>query len=78
MTVVEHRGDLMTVAEAASALRCHEQTVRRLIRTGAIEAVQLGGRGAAIRIPAEALRPQATAPSTFSLPGRPRVFRDVA
>ena len=50
MSTVEHSGAFLTVREVADELRCHPQTVRRLIREGAIEAVQLGGKGAAVRI----------------------------
>ena len=47
--------NLLTVAEAAGALRLSVPTVRRLIRNGRIAAVQIGGRHCAIRIPEDQL-----------------------
>jgi excisionase family DNA binding protein len=43
---------LLSVAEAAKLLGLHPMTVRRKIRAGQLPAVQLGGSGTAIRIPA--------------------------
>ena len=37
-------GDLLTTAEAAAALRCHEKTVRRMIGRGEIDAHFVAGR----------------------------------
>ena len=34
--------DVFTVAEAAELLRCHEQTVRRAIKNGKLQAARLG------------------------------------
>jgi excisionase family DNA binding protein len=48
-------GPLLTVREAAMALNCSADTVRRRIADGEIVAVQLGGRGKAIRVPADEL-----------------------
>jgi len=36
--------DLLTTAEAAAALRCHEKTVRRMIGRGEIDARFVAGR----------------------------------
>ena len=36
--------DLLTVPEAAAALRCHTETVLRAIRRGEIDATLFGGR----------------------------------
>jgi excisionase family DNA binding protein len=36
--------DLLTAAEAAAELRCHEKTVRRMIGRGEIEAHLVAGR----------------------------------
>jgi excisionase family DNA binding protein len=59
------RRELLTVKETASLLRLHPITVRRLIEQGAIPAVQLAGKGTAIRIDAAELetrlRPQSSA-----------------
>jgi excisionase family DNA binding protein len=41
---------LLTVAEAAKWLRVSEKTVRRLIWSGSVPYVQLGGAGRAIRL----------------------------
>jgi excisionase family DNA binding protein len=58
------RHELLTVKETASLLRLHPMTVRRLIEQGAIPAVQLAGKGTAIRIDAAELetrlRPQSS------------------
>jgi excisionase family DNA binding protein len=58
------RHELLTVKETASLLRLHPMTVRRLIERGAIPAVQLAGKGTAIRIDAAELetrlRPQSS------------------
>jgi excisionase family DNA binding protein len=42
---------LLTVKEVATILRLHPMTVRRLIRAGELPAVQLGGKGHAVRVP---------------------------
>jgi excisionase family DNA binding protein len=58
MTVVttpDHGHDYLTVAQVARELHCSEPTVRRRIRSGELPAVQLGGRGASIRVPRAAL-----------------------
>jgi excisionase family DNA binding protein len=46
----------LTVGEVAFHLRCSEETIRRLIRAGALPAVRLGGPGTALRVPAAGLR----------------------
>ena len=43
---------LLTVAEVAVKLRVNPETVRRWIRTGALPAIQIGGRRAGLRIEA--------------------------
>lgn len=43
---------LLTVAEVAATLRVTPETVRRWIRTGALPAIQIGGRRAGLRIEA--------------------------
>ena len=68
------RRELLTVKETASLLRLHPMTVRRLIEQGAIPAVQLAGKGTAIRIDAAELetrlRPQSSAMGgSFAAPG---------
>jgi excisionase family DNA binding protein len=52
---VANRCELLTVKEAAVRLRLHPMTVRRMIRDGRIPAVQLGGRGASIRVDSDEL-----------------------
>jgi excisionase family DNA binding protein len=47
--------DVLTVKEAAAIARVSPATVRRWCRRGHLAAFQVG-RGAAIRIPADALR----------------------
>jgi excisionase family DNA binding protein len=37
-------GGLLTAAEAAEVMRCHEKTVRRMIRRGELPAVFFAGR----------------------------------
>jgi excisionase family DNA binding protein len=49
----EHR--LLTVREVASALGVSEVTVRRRIDAGELGALQLGGKGTALRVPASEL-----------------------
>jgi excisionase family DNA binding protein len=51
MTTVAHTRVLLTVKEVAARLRLHPMTVRRLIRAGVLPAVQLGGKGHAVRVP---------------------------
>ena len=50
MPVIAQRLAWLTVKEAARRLGLHEVTVRRKIARGEIPALQLGGRGASIRI----------------------------
>lgn len=59
--------DLLTTAEAAQALRCHERTIRRAIARGEIRATFFGGR---YLIPVDAL-PEMLAPRPLP-PIRPR------
>jgi excisionase family DNA binding protein len=40
----------LTIAEVAALLKIHPNTVRRLILTGRLPALRVGGRGSAIRI----------------------------
>lgn len=35
---------MLTAPEAAAAMRCHEKTVRRMIRAGRLPAVMVAGR----------------------------------
>jgi excisionase family DNA binding protein len=51
---VSERADVLTVKEAAALARVSPATIRRWCRAGFLRAFQVG-RGAAIRIPAEAL-----------------------
>jgi excisionase family DNA binding protein len=53
MTTPDH--EWLTVAEVAAELACSEPTVRRRIRSGELPAVQLGGKGSALRVPTAAL-----------------------
>jgi excisionase family DNA binding protein len=55
MATAEHTGELLTVQEVAERLRCSVPTVRRRIRSGELPAVQLGGPGAGLRVPADGL-----------------------
>lgn len=50
------RGALVTVAEAAATLHLSVPSVWRRVRDGRLEAVRLGGPGAAVRIRAESVR----------------------
>jgi excisionase family DNA binding protein len=50
-----NRSQLLTVKEAATRLGYHPATVRKKIERGEIPAVQLGGKGSAIRVPADEL-----------------------
>lgn len=50
MSTAEHDRKLLTVRETADRLRVSVPTVRRHIRHGRLPAVQLGGRGSAVRI----------------------------
>lgn len=45
-----HRSALLTVKQTASRLGYHPMTVRKKIAEGEIPAVQLGGKGSAIRV----------------------------
>jgi excisionase family DNA binding protein len=49
MSTLEHQR-LLTVTETADRLNVSTVTVRRLIRRGDLPAVQLAGKGSAIRI----------------------------
>ena len=40
----------LTVNETAARIRLHPVSVRRMIREGRLPAVQLGGRGAPVRV----------------------------
>jgi excisionase family DNA binding protein len=51
LTTSADSGAYLTVAEVAAELHCSEPTVRRRIRDGELPAVQLGGRGSAVRVP---------------------------
>lgn len=56
MAQVVHGSHLLTVQETAALLRQSERSIRRKIRSGAIEAVRLGdGSAAPLRIPREGL-----------------------
>lgn len=46
--VLERR--LLTLRETASALRCSERTVRRMIEDGRVPALRLGGPGTSLRV----------------------------
>jgi len=47
---------MLTVSEAATAMRCSPATVRRMISSGELEAVRLGRQqGRSIRVPTSAL-----------------------
>lgn len=50
MSTLDHRRELLTVHETAERLGVSEKTVRRKIEAGQLPAVQLGGRGSAVRI----------------------------
>ena len=50
------RHEWLSVGEVALHLRCSEETIRRLIRSGSLPAARLGGRNAALRVPTAALR----------------------
>jgi excisionase family DNA binding protein len=79
------RSQLLTVKETASRLGYHPRTVRRKIERGEIPAVQLGGKGSAVRVderdldrwlyqdPAQAagIPAERTAPASPSSLGRP-------
>ena len=48
--------ELLTVAEAAAAVRSHRSTIYRRVQSGDLQAFRLGkGRSAPIRIPAPSL-----------------------
>jgi excisionase family DNA binding protein len=61
--------DMLTAAEAAAELRCHEKTVRRMIGRGEIEARLVAGRWLIAR---DALPTELPA---HTLPARPRPRR---
>jgi excisionase family DNA binding protein len=50
MTASVPQRELLTIREAAERLRVSEKTVRRLIRRGELPAVQLGSKGASVRV----------------------------
>ena len=50
-----HTRELLTVKEVAARLGLHPMTVRRKIREGELRAMQLGGKGSSVRVPADAL-----------------------
>jgi excisionase family DNA binding protein len=50
-----HSRVLLTVAEVAQRTRTHPMTVRRWILTGQLAAIQLGGKGSAVRVEQDAL-----------------------
>jgi excisionase family DNA binding protein len=50
LTLSVPQRELLTVAETAQRLHVSVRTVRRLIARGDLVAVQLGGRGAPVRI----------------------------
>jgi excisionase family DNA binding protein len=50
MVTDARRSQLLTVKETASRLGYHPRTVRRKIERGEIPAVQLGGKGSAVRV----------------------------
>ena len=52
-TVADHRW--LTVAEVSALIRVSEDTVRRAIARGELQAVQLGGPGSSIRVCEEEL-----------------------
>ena len=54
--------DLLTAAEAAAELRCHEKTVRRMIGRGEIEARLVAGRWLIARAALPTERPLPSAP----------------
>jgi excisionase family DNA binding protein len=54
--------DLLTAAEAAAELRCHEKTVRRMIGRGEIEARLVAGRWLIARAALPTERPLPAAP----------------
>ena len=55
MNTVAPQRELLTVQEAATRMRVSVPTVRRLIRRGDLPAVQLGRKGASIRVDAAEL-----------------------
>jgi excisionase family DNA binding protein len=52
----EDRRALLTVHEAAVALRLSEASIWRRVRSGELEAVRLGSAGSAVRILAASVR----------------------
>jgi excisionase family DNA binding protein len=54
-TVAEPAEKMLTVAEVAMRCHCSAHTIRRRIAAGELPAVQLGGPGTALRVPAAAL-----------------------
>jgi excisionase family DNA binding protein len=55
MLTETHEGSLLTVKEAAALLGLHPMTVRKMIRQQRLPAVQIGGPGTSVRIPADEL-----------------------
>jgi len=47
--------EVLIVTEAASKLRMHPATIRRLVQRGHLAAIQIGGKGGKLRIEASAL-----------------------
>lgn len=44
-TSLEDWDELLTVKEAAERIKCHEETIRRAYRCGALRVLQFGARG---------------------------------
>jgi excisionase family DNA binding protein len=55
MSTDVHEARLLSVRETAALLGVSEKTVRRLIAAGVLPALQLGGKGSSVRIPADEL-----------------------
>jgi excisionase family DNA binding protein len=55
MLTEAHESSLLTVKQAAAKLGLHPMTVRKMIRQQRLPAVQLGGPGTSVRIPADEL-----------------------
>jgi excisionase family DNA binding protein len=64
--------ELLTVEEVAARLRLSPKTVRRRIADGELPAVQLGGPGHALRIPASAFEDPAERRAPDLLPRQSR------
>jgi excisionase family DNA binding protein len=54
MLTEAHR-ELLTVKETAQLLGLHPMTVRKMIAQGRLPALQLGGPGTSVRVPADEL-----------------------